>query len=89
MCTIGRVWTIASFHPGVDGIGRQFNPLFQHLDKQFTVCSYDRRQFNDFKDSRVAGPKQLNPAQQARDVIAICNALGRDKTQSLETAEVE
>jgi hypothetical protein len=64
------------FIPGGNGISRQFNPSFEHLDKQFTVCSCDRRQFND---SRVAGPKQLNPAQQARDVIAICNALDRDK----------
>ncbi|KAJ6078528.1 hypothetical protein N7467_008281 [Penicillium canescens] len=63
--------------PGGGGIGRQFNPIFEHLDKNFTVCTYDRRQTNA---STVAEHKPLNPAQQARDIIAICKALGREKT---------
>ncbi|KAL4863699.1 Alpha/Beta hydrolase protein [Aspergillus spectabilis] len=65
------------FIPGGGGIGRQFNPLFEHLDKHFTVCTYDRRQTNA---SRVDFSKPLNPAQQARDIIAICKALGRERT---------
>lgn len=50
------------FSPGGGGIGRQFNPIFEHPDKHFTVCTYDRRQTND---SRVERPQLLNPAQQA------------------------
>ncbi|KAJ5115784.1 hypothetical protein N7456_000132 [Penicillium angulare] len=65
------------FIPGGGGIGRQFNPIFEHLDKHFTVCTFDRRQTND---SRVETPKTLNLAQQARDIIAICKDLGREKT---------
>lgn len=64
------------FSPGGGGIGRQFNPIFEHPDKHFTVCTYDRRQTND---SRVERPQLLNPAQQARDMISICKALGREK----------
>lgn len=66
------------FVAGGGGIGRQYNPLCEHLDQNFTVCTYDRRQTND---SRVTGQKKLlNPAQQARDIIAICKALGCEKT---------
>ncbi|KGO75158.1 hypothetical protein PITC_058280 [Penicillium italicum] len=65
------------FIPGGGGIGRQFNPLFEHLDNKFTACTYDRRQTNS---STVTKHKLLNPAQQARDVIAICKSLGREKT---------
>ncbi|KAH8703420.1 acetyltransferase/esterase [Talaromyces proteolyticus] len=63
--------------PGGGGIGRQFNLLFEHLDEQFTVCTYDRRQTNA---SKVNENKLMNPAQQARDIIAIVTALGRQKT---------
>jgi pimeloyl-ACP methyl ester carboxylesterase len=65
------------FIPGGGGIGRQFNPLFGHLDKTFAVCTYDRRQTNT---STATEHKLLNPAQQVRDVIAICKSLGREKT---------
>ncbi|KAF9884524.1 hypothetical protein FE257_001712 [Aspergillus nanangensis] len=46
------------------------------MDKKFTVCTFDRRQTNA---SRVSDPKQMNLAQQARDIISICKALGREK----------
>ncbi|KAJ5675850.1 hypothetical protein N7462_008747 [Penicillium macrosclerotiorum] len=65
------------FIPGGGGIGRQFNPLFEHMDQNYTICTFDRRQTNA---SVVAEQKPLNPAQQCRDIIAICKALGRQKT---------
>ena len=63
--------------PGGGGIGRQFNAIFGYLDQHFTVCTYDRRQTSA---SKVNEAKQLNPAQQARDVIAIMKAMDREKT---------
>ena len=62
--------------PGGGGHGRQFDPIFEYLDSHFTICTFDRRQMSA---SKVAEPKQLNPAQQARDVIAIIKAMGREK----------
>ncbi|KAL3456002.1 hypothetical protein BJX64DRAFT_271461 [Aspergillus heterothallicus] len=38
--------SLLSFIPGGAGIGRQFNPLFEHLDTFLIVCTYDRRQTN-------------------------------------------
>ena len=62
--------------PGGGGHGRQFNAILEYLDKDFTVVAYDRRQMSA---SKVREPKLLNPAQQARDVIAIIKAMGQDK----------
>lgn len=62
--------------PGGNGIGRQYNKIFEHLDETFTVCTYDRRQHSD---STVKKPTKLNPAQQARDIIAVIKAVGREK----------
>ena len=63
--------------PGGGGHGRQYNNILPFLDKHFTVVAYDRRQMSA---SKVAEPKPLNPAQSARDVIAIARHLGQEKT---------
>ncbi|KAK5216036.1 hypothetical protein LTR72_010912 [Exophiala xenobiotica] len=69
------------FIAGGGGIGRQFNRIFEYLDQDYTVCTYDRRQTNE---SVVhGGHKPLNPAQQCRDIIAIVKALGRQRTSIL------
>jgi pimeloyl-ACP methyl ester carboxylesterase len=65
------------FVPGGGGIGKQFNSLFEHLDQHFKVCAYDRRQSGL---STVQQRRLLNPAQHARDIIAIVKALGRQRT---------
>lgn len=65
------------FIAGGGGIGCQFDPIFKYLDHKYTVCTFDRRQSNA---STVSQNKPLNPAQQCRDIIAICKALGREKT---------
>ena len=63
--------------PGGGGHGRQYNNIMPFLDKNFTVVAYDRRQMSG---SKVAEPKLLNPAQSARDIIAIAHHLGQEKT---------
>lgn len=62
--------------PGGNGVGRQYNKIFEHLAERFTVCTFDRRQHND---SKVWEQQLLNPTQQCRDVIAIIKALNRTK----------
>lgn len=62
--------------PGGGGIGRQYNAIFPYLDKDFTVCTFDRRGSGN---SKVRKNKQLNLAQQGRDVVAIIKDLGRKK----------
>lgn len=62
--------------PGGGGIGATYNAIFPYLDKEFTVCTLDRRQHGK---SKAKSPKQLNLAQQARDVIAIIKAMGQKK----------
>ncbi|CAM1503156.1 Fc.00g079320.m01.CDS01 [Cosmosporella sp. VM-42] len=64
------------FVPGGNGIGRQYNAIFEHLDQHLKVCTYDRRQSSA---STVVEPKPLNPAQQARDIIAIIKDLGYER----------
>ena len=64
------------FIPGGGGIGRQYNAIFEHLDQQLTVCTYDRRQTNA---STVTELKPINLAQQARDVIAIIKDMGHQR----------
>lgn len=80
-CTI-HFWSLGTgpllvLVPGAAGHGRQYNHILPHLAPSFTVVAYDRRQMSL---SKVAEPKPLNPAQQARDIIAIARALGREKT---------
>jgi pimeloyl-ACP methyl ester carboxylesterase len=66
------------FVPGGGGIGRQYNRLFEHLDKDFTICTYDRRQTN-LSVVKDGVNKQMNIVQQCRDIIAIIKALGKQK----------
>ncbi|MCJ1250912.1 hypothetical protein MMC30_008140 [Trapelia coarctata] len=62
--------------PGGGGHGCQYNNILPYLAPHFTTVAYDRRQMSL---SKVADPKPLNPAQQARDIIAIIGALGYKK----------
>ena len=62
--------------PGGNGHGRQYNAIMALLDKRFTVATYDRRQMSA---SKAKENKPLNPAQQARDIIAVIKALGYEK----------
>jgi pimeloyl-ACP methyl ester carboxylesterase len=68
--------------PGGGGIGRQFNNLFEYLDKDFTVCTYDRRQTN-LSVVKDGIKKQMNIVQQCRDIIAIIKHLGHQKASIL------
>ena len=61
---------------GGGGIGRRYNAIFPYLDKHFTMCTFDRRQSGD---SKVQKLRQLNLAQQGRDVIAIIKDMGYEK----------
>lgn len=63
--------------PGGNGVGRQYNKIFEHLAGRFTVCTFDRRQHSD---STVEEKQLLNPIQQCRDVIAIIKDMGFKKT---------
>ena len=66
--------------PGGNGHGRQYNAIMGLLDTRFTVATFDRRQMSS---SQVKGPnKNFNPAQQARDIVAITKSLGH-KTSSV------
>jgi len=80
-CTI-HFWSLGTgpllvLVPGGGGHGRQYNNILPHLAPYFTVVAYDRRQMSL---SKVADPKLLNPAQQARDIVAITRASGRERT---------
>ena len=68
------------FIPGGGGVGRQFNPIFEHLDHRFTVCTLDRRQSGE---SAAKAPTVINLAQQCRDLIAVMKHLGFEKTSIL------
>jgi pimeloyl-ACP methyl ester carboxylesterase len=66
------------FVPGGNGHGRQYNPIMSILESKYTVATFDRRQMSA---SQVKGPnKTFNPAQQARDIISIMNAIGHKTT---------
>ncbi|SLM35687.1 Alpha/Beta hydrolase fold [Lasallia pustulata] len=62
--------------PGGSGHAAQFFPIFEYLDKHFTICTYDRRQMSA---STVKEKAQLNPAQSARDAEAITKAMGKER----------
>ena len=68
--------------PGGGGIGRQFNNLFEHLDNDFTVCTFDRRQTN-LSVTKDGTRKTMNIVQQCRDIIAIIKHLGHQKASIL------
>lgn len=66
------------FVPGGNGHERQFNPIMGLLDTHFTVATFDRRQTS--ASTSIAGNRPLNPAQQARDSIAVMKAIGYTTT---------
>src|SRR5262245_30297263 len=63
--------------PGGGGHGAQFGAILPYLSRKYTTVAYDRRQN---LRSIVEHPKQLNPVQQARDIIAIAKHMGYEKT---------
>ncbi|KAG0646942.1 putative hydrolase [Hyphodiscus hymeniophilus] len=66
------------FVPGGNGQGRQYDALMNILGGKYTVATFDRRQMSA---SLVKGPNKLfNPCQQARDIIAVMKAIGRETT---------
>ncbi len=65
------------FVPGGGGNGDQYFKIMGLLDKRFTVATFDRRQMSS---SKVKENKPCNPAQNARDIMAITKAIGRTKT---------
>lgn len=62
--------------PGGSGHASQFFPIFPYLSPHLTICSYDRRQMSA---STVKEKRPLNPAESARDVIAITQAMGKSR----------
>lgn len=68
---------LITFIPGGNGHGRQFNNMLAALSDKFTCVTFDRRQMSA---STVKVNKKLNPPQQARDIRAIIQALGFDKS---------
>lgn len=68
---------LITFIPGGNGHGRQFNPIIAALSDRFTCVTFDRRQMSA---SKVEVNKKLSPPQQARDVRAVIQALGFDKS---------
>lgn len=82
-CTL-HYWSLGTgplliFIPGGNGHGRQYNAIMSILSAKYTVATFDRRQMSS--SQLIKGPnKQFNPAQQARDVIAVMKALGHETT---------
>ena len=68
---------LITFIPGGNGRGRQFFPLMGALSDRYTCVTFDRRQMSA---SKVKVSKRINPVQQARDVLAIVDALGFEKS---------
>lgn len=65
------------FIPGGSGHGSQYNNIMAILSTSYTCCTFDRR---GMSSSTLDGPKKpLSPPQQARDMVAIINALGFKK----------
>lgn len=61
--------------PGANS-GICFDPALPELSEHFTTVAYDRR---GYSNSPVEKPTLMNPAQSARDVVAIIKALGFQK----------
>lgn len=68
---------LITFVPGGNGHGRQFNNIMAALSDRFTCVTFDRRQMSA---SKVKVNKKLNPPQQARDIRAVIQAMGFDKS---------
>ncbi|KAK0640706.1 Alpha/Beta hydrolase protein [Cercophora newfieldiana] len=68
---------LITFIPGGNGHGRQFFPIIAALSDRFTCVTFDRRQMSA---SQVTVPRRLSPPQQARDIRAVIQALGFDKS---------
>ncbi|KAH7354757.1 acetyltransferase/esterase [Rhexocercosporidium sp. MPI-PUGE-AT-0058] len=68
---------LITFIPGGNGHGRQYDPLMALLSPTYTCVTFDRRQMSS---SQVKANKILNPYQQARDVLAVIKAMGREKS---------
>ncbi|CAG9970372.1 unnamed protein product [Clonostachys byssicola] len=68
---------LITFVPGGNGHGRQFNPIIAALSDKYTCVTFDRRQMSA---SQVKVNKRLNPPQQARDIRAVIQALGFEKS---------
>ncbi|KAK2009684.1 acetyltransferase/esterase [Colletotrichum eremochloae] len=65
------------FVPGGNGHGRQYNPIITALSDRYTCATFDRRQMSA---SKAKVNKRLSPPQQARDIRAIIQILGFDKS---------
>ena len=82
-CTV-HYWSLGTgplliFVPGGNGQGRQYFSIMSLLSTSYTVATFDRRQMSS--SHLIEGPnRQFNPAQQARDIIAVMRALGRSTT---------
>ncbi|KAM0326262.1 hypothetical protein ACHAQA_006859 [Verticillium albo-atrum] len=68
---------LISFIPGGNGHGRQFNNIMAALSDRFTCVTYDRRQMSA---SQTPNPRLISPAQQARDLLAVMQAVGFEKS---------
>ncbi|PNH46303.1 hypothetical protein VD0004_g1761 [Verticillium dahliae] len=65
------------FVAGGNGHGRQFNNIMAALSNRFTCATYDRRQMSA---SQSPNPRLISPPQQARDLLAVMQALGHEKS---------
>jgi pimeloyl-ACP methyl ester carboxylesterase len=63
--------------PGGNGTSSTYNPIMPYLSRAFAIAAYGCCQLGS---STVATKKQLNPDQQACDIIAVMRALGRSQT---------
>jgi pimeloyl-ACP methyl ester carboxylesterase len=68
---------LLAFIPGGNGHGRQYNSIMSLLSDRYTVATFDRRQMSS---SQVKINKLWNPAQQARDAVAVVKAMGFSKS---------
>jgi pimeloyl-ACP methyl ester carboxylesterase len=68
---------LITFVPGGNGHGRQFNNIMAALSDRYTCATFDRRQMSA---SKVAVNKRLSIPQQARDIRAVIQAMGFDKS---------
>jgi pimeloyl-ACP methyl ester carboxylesterase len=68
---------LITFIPGGNGHGRQFFNLMAALADKYTCVTFDRRQMSA---SQVKINKKLSPPQQARDIRAVIQAMGFDKS---------
>ncbi|KAJ2976353.1 hypothetical protein NQ176_g5001 [Zarea fungicola] len=65
------------FIPGASGCGSQFNNIMAILSSSYTCATLDRRGKSD--DANECGSELFSPPQQARDIVAVINAMGFQK----------